>query len=1569
MKQRLVFFLAVSAIGWASSGGGRADSLAFTLPEPVAISYEGTDTVAVNSVVAPAIDQVTSVAITIAHHWLGDLTVKVLPPVGPEFILFREVGELPDGSSAILGAFVPSSDPESSTYTLIPQRYEFAESGANLASEAQLAVDSGPWHIIDTNQVYAADTWASGPFPSGVWQVVVYDMRLWSDGLVGGVEMAYARGTDQVELTWSNPPDIVYGTALGAAQLNAAASISGLAVAGQFTYNPPAGTMLQAGQGQVLSVTFTPSGAGLLPVTKTVTLNVSPAPLQAKADDQTKLYGAVLPDLTATYTGFVNGDSVAVLTVPATLTTTATPSSPVGSYPIQISGGQSPNYAVTPVNGALSVTRAPLQLTADAKNKVYGASLPALTATYLGFVNGDMATSLSAPATLSTTATITSPAAIYPITVQGAASPNYEITFVPGTLTVRKAVLNVTAESQSKIYGAPLPVFTAAYAGFSNGDTSAALSEPVVLSTTATAESPAGSYPITVSGGGSSNYEFTFQPGTLTVTKAALTVTAENKSRSYGTANPELTASFVGFLNSDTAAALTQPVTLATSALVTSPVGNYPITLSGGASSNYSLTLKSGILAITKAPLTVTADNKTKVYGAALPFLTATYDGFVNGDGPSVLSQPVILSTTALPTSPVGAYPITLVGGASANYTTVLSNGTLSVTKATLLVTAENKTKSYGAALPVFTASYSGFLNGDSVSKLTLPVTFTTTATAASPVGTYPITPTGGASANYSLSLQEGALTVTKAVLQISAEPKTKVYGAALPSLTAAYSGFVNGDNTSALTQPVTLATSALVTSPVGNYPITLSGGASSNYSLTLKSGILAITKAPLTVTADNKTKVYGAALPFLTATYDGFVNGDGPSVLSQPVILSTTALPTSPVGAYPITLVGGASANYTTVLSNGTLSVTKATLLVTAENKTKSYGAALPVFTASYSGFLNGDSVSKLTLPVTFTTTATAASPVGTYPITPTGGASANYSLSLQEGALTVTKAVLQISAEPKTKVYGAALPSLTAAYSGFVNGDNTSALTQPVSLSTTATAGSHVGVYQITLSGGASPNYTLSLVNGSLTVTKAPLVVTPDGKSKVYGAPLPVLTASYAGFVNGDSAASFTQPVMLTTTVTQFSAAGTYPIQASGGASPNYAPSFRPGSLVVTKAVLIVTPDNKTKVYGAVLPTLTASYSGLMNGDTLATLSQPVTLSSDATTRSPVGLYSIRATGGASANYTIEPKTGTLAVTTAALKVTAEDKIKVYGAALPALTAAYAGFVNGDTSASLTEPVTFTTTANTSSPVGSYTIVGGGGVCPNYTLNYQSGTLVVSRALLTVNANDLSKVYGAPLPAFSASYSGFVNGDTVSALTQPVSFVTTATAGSPVGVYQIRVSGGSSPNYNLALNNATLSITKAPLTIRADDKSMVVGNPLPTLTASYTGWVNGDTIAVLNSPVRLSTAASASSPAGSYVITASGTQAANYEITVLNGTLVIAPSQQTPPSFNARDEYIAADGAFRMTLAVASGTRVRLESSEDLKEWQEVETRTATNGELIFSDRAASQSHRRFFRAVVLP
>ncbi len=162
--------------------------------------------------------------------------------------------------------------------------------------------------------------------------------------------------------------------------------------------------------------------------------------------------------------------------------------------------------------------------------------------------------------------------------------------------------------------------------------------------------------------------------------------------------------------------------------------------------------------------MTIAADDKTNVYGAPLPIFTAAYSGFVNGDGPGSLTTPPALGTIATPASNVGGYPITVGGAVDANYSISYVKGTLTVVPANITVTADDKSKTYGEALPTLTATYTGFVLSQDTNSLTALAGLATTATDTSAVGTYPITASGAASANYTFNYVNGTLAITQSL-------------------------------------------------------------------------------------------------------------------------------------------------------------------------------------------------------------------------------------------------------------------------------------------------------------------------------------------------------------------------------------------------------------------------------------------------------------------------------------------------------------------------------------------------------------------------------------------------------------------------------------------------------------------------------------------------------------------------------------------------------------------------------------------------------------------------------------
>jgi hypothetical protein len=279
---------------------------------------------------------------------------------------------------------------------------------------------------------------------------------------------------------------------------------------------------------------------------------------------------------------------------------------------------------------------------------------------------------------------------------------------------------------------------------------------------------------------------------------------------------------------------------------------------------------------------------------------------------------------------------------------------------------------------------------------------------------------------------------------------------------------------------------------------------------------VYGLLKPELTISVANATMTAGAALPTFTGTVTGLENGDtlGSTII---VTYSTTATSSSPAGTYPITatVTGTSANNYVAAVNAGTLTISAGppTLTVTANNGTRAYGSANPAFSGTINGAQNSDTFTE-----SFSTTATAASNVGSYPIVPAASGTnlGNYNVVIVDGSLTVTPAALTAAANNATRVYGAANPAFSGTVTGAIGSDS---FTE--SFTTTAAAGSNVGSYPIVPAvTGPQSNYTVTLVNGALTVTGAPTSTALSAPaSAAYGAnvTLTATVSSSAGTPGG--------------------------------------------------------------------------------------------------------------------------------------------------------------------------------------------------------------------------------------------------------------------------------------------------------------------------------------------------------------------------------------------------------------------------------------------------------------------
>ena len=163
------------------------------------------------------------------------------------------------------------------------------------------------------------------------------------------------------------------------------------------------------------------------------------------------------------------------------------------------------------------------------------------------------------------------------------------------------------------------------------------------------------------------------------ITKATLTVTAENKKRKYGDENPELTLSYSGWKGLDDASVLTTPPMAITEATAKSTVGEYLISVSGGEAANYVMANTAGTLTIEKATLKVGVADVSMTAGEQLPVFSLTYEGFKNDEDETVLTTLPQVTTDATSSSVPGDYVLTVSGGEATNYTFIYTNGTLTI--------------------------------------------------------------------------------------------------------------------------------------------------------------------------------------------------------------------------------------------------------------------------------------------------------------------------------------------------------------------------------------------------------------------------------------------------------------------------------------------------------------------------------------------------------------------------------------------------------------------------------------------------------------------------------------------------------------------------------------------------------------------------------------------------------------------------------------------------------------------------------------------------------------------------
>jgi hypothetical protein len=988
-----------------------------------------------------------------------------------------------------------------------------------------------------------------------------------------------------------------------------------------------------------------------------------------------------------------------------------------------------------------------------------------------------------------------------------------------------------------------------------------------------------GSYTNTITGTSNNNYNLTLVDGSLVIGKANLVVTADNKTRVYGEANPALTYTVTGYFGSDNGSVITGGPTLATAATLTSNVGNVPITAAANnlSATNYAFTYANGTMAITPASLSVTGANTSVTYtGQAQTNSAATITGLKNSDSFTITGYGTGTNYNAT------AYADNLVatagaGTSASNYNISYTNGGLSIGKANATVTANSANLTYnGAAQSATGFTASGLVNSETTAVLT---GITASGATGTNVGTY-INTVSGTDNNYNLSFVSGSLVIGKANATVTANSANLTYTGQAQSVTGfTATGLVHGETTAVLTG---VTASGATGTNAATYTNTV-GGTDSNYNLTFVNGSLVIGKANATVTGNSATGTYsGQAQSVSGFTATGLVNNETITVLTGVTASGATG---TNAGTYSNSVTSTGSSNYNLTLVNGSLVIGKANATVTGNSSTVTYnGAAQTVSGFTASGLVNGETAAVLTGVSAPGVTGTNA---GTYTNAVTGTDS-NYNLTFVDGSLVIGKANLVVTADNKTRAYGDANPALTYTVTGYLGSDNGSVITGAPTLATAANLTTNVGNMPITAAANNlnATNYNFTYANGTMAITPASLSVTGANTSVTYTGQVQANSAAtITGLKNSDSF-----------TITGYGTGTNYNATAyadnlvatagAGTSASNYNISYTNGGLSIGKANATVTGNSSTVTYNGAAQTVSGyTVTGLVNGETASVLSG---LSASGATGTNAGTYANTVTGTGTSNYNLTLVDGSLVIGKANATVTGNSSTVTYnGAAQTVSGYTVTGLVNGETASVLSG---LSASGATGTNAGTYANTVTGTANNNYNLTLVDGALVIGRANVTVIGNSASGTYTGRAQSVSGyTVSGLPNGDPAGVIT---GLSASGASGVNAGIYINAVTGTATSNYNLTLIDGSLEISKVNATVTAKSATgTYTGLPQTVSGFTVSGLVGGETAGVLSG---LHATGATGVNAGRYINSVTGSDN-NYNLIFVDGSLVIGKANTT--------------------------------------------------------------------------
>jgi filamentous hemagglutinin family protein len=445
------------------------------------------------------------------------------------------------------------------------------------------------------------------------------------------------------------------------------------------------------------------------------------------------------------------------------------------------------------------------------------------------------------------------------------------------------------------------------------------------------------------------NYGFSFTPGTLTITPAALTLSAVTASKTYDATTASSSAPNVsGLLGSDTVTGLAQAYDNRNAGTRTLSIKSGYTVNDGNGGANYTVSTSSAVGTISRAALTLAAVTATKTYdGSSTASGTPTVSGLIGSDTVTGLSQVYDSKNAGARTLSVSAYTVN-DGNGGANYTVSTNTAVGTISQAALILAAVTATKTYdGSSTASGTPTVSGLIGSDTVTGLSQAYDSKNAGARTLSVSAYTVND-GNGGANYTVSTNTAVGTISQAALILAAVTATKTYDANTASAGApTVSGLVGADTVTGLSQTYDSRNAGARTLSVnGGYTVN-DGNGGANYTVATTSAAGTISRAPLTLSAVTARKTYdGETTADGTPTAAGLKGSDTVTGLSQAFDSRNAGTRTVSVSTGYSVNDGNGGGNYAVTLNSASGAIDKRILALAADNKAKLEGQMDPPLT-----------------------------------------------------------------------------------------------------------------------------------------------------------------------------------------------------------------------------------------------------------------------------------------------------------------------------------------------------------------------------------------------------------------------------------------------------------------------------------------------------------------------------------------------------------------------------------------------------------------------------------------------